>query len=112
MVTNYRNILQNIVTVTKHCYRTSQNIDKTPTHPTTQLIKDCETQITTDTYEDAIGKTENVSFSSGSESRDSIRRVDLLRKRVPRRRRGARSMQNSFDHRILYGQMDDRVVRT
>ena len=52
MVTKYRNIvtktllqLQNIITVTKHYYSyktllQSQNIDKTPTHPTTQLIKD------------------------------------------------------------------------
>ena len=32
--------------------------------------------------------TDKVSFSSGSESRDIIRRVDLLRKRVPNRRCG------------------------
>ena len=46
-------------------------------------------------------------FSSGSESRDIIRRADLLRKRVPSRRGGVESMRKTFDHRILYGQMDD-----
>ena len=35
-----------------------------------------------------VGKTEKVSFSSGSESRDITRRADLLRKRVPSRRGG------------------------
>ena len=40
-------------------------------------------------------------FSSGSESRDFIRRADLLRKQK------GRNMRKTFDHRILYGQMDD-----
>ena len=67
-----------------------QNIDitlhKRATHPTTQPIKDWGTQITTDKIKQLVGKTEKVSFSSGSESRDTIRRADLLRKRVPSRR--------------------------
>ena len=59
-----------------------QNIDitlqKRVTHPTTQLIKDWGAQLTTDTFKQLVGKTEKVSFGSGSESRDTIRRADLL----------------------------------
>ena len=48
-----------------------------------------------------------MNFSSGSESRDTIRRADLLRKSVPSRRGGVGPMRKIFDHRIRYGQMDD-----
>ena len=44
--------------------------------------------MTTDKFKQLVGKTEKVSFSSGSESRDTIRRADLLRKSVPSRRGG------------------------
>ena len=54
-----------------------------------------------DKFKQLVGKTEKVSFSSGSESRDVIRRAELLRKSVPSRMGGV------CDHRILYGQMDD-----
>ena len=43
-----------------------------------------------------------MSFSSGSESRDTIRRADLLRKSVPSRKGGV--CERSL---IRYGQMDD-----
>ena len=44
-------------------------------------------------------------FGSGSESRDIIRRADLLRNRVPRRRGGV--CERPFTIGYLYGQMDD-----
>ena len=65
------------------------------------------TQITTDTFKQLVGKTEEVSFSSGSESRDTIRRADLLRKSVPSRRGGVCEISLTIVHRIWYGQMDD-----
>ena len=80
-----KTLLRNIVTVTEHW----QNIS--PTHPAVQqLIKDWGKQmtLTTDTFKQLVDKTEKVCFSSGSESRDIIRRAGLLRKRVPSRMGG------------------------
>ena len=54
--------------IQKHCYKTLlqlQNIDKTSTCPTTQLIEDCGTQITTDKFKELIGEMEKVNFGSG-----------------------------------------------
>ena len=40
--------------------------------------------VSMDTFKQLVGKMEKVCFSSGSESRDIIRRADLLRKRSRR----------------------------
>ena len=100
MVQVTETLLQNIGTVTdaltKH--------HKIPTHPATQLIKDGETQITTDKFKELIGEAEKVSFSSGPESRDITRRADLLRKSVPSRRGGVCERSLTI---VRYGQMDD-----
>ena len=94
----------------------SQNIDitlqKRATHPTTQLIKDWWTQITTDQFKQLVGKTEKVSFSSGSESRDIIRRAGLLRKSVPSRRGGVCERSLTIGYGTDRWTTEDRVVRT
>ena len=57
-----------------------------------------------------------MSFSSGFESRDIIRRADLLRKRVPSRRGGVRERPFTIGYctedRVVRTYTEDRVVRT
>ena len=67
------------ITLWNYSYRTLSNITKTATHPTTQLIRTDE-HTTTGKFKQLVGKTEKVSFSSGSESRDIMRRANLLRR--------------------------------
>ena len=93
-----------------------QNIDitlqKRATHPTTQLIQDRGAQITTDKFKQLVGKAEKVSFSSGSESTDTIRRADLLRKSVPSRRGGVCERSLTIGYGTDRWTTEDRVVRT
>ena len=44
--------------------------------------------MTTDIFEELIGRMEKVNFSLRSESRDRIRRAEMSRKRLPNRRCG------------------------
>ena len=74
------------------------------------MIKDEETQITMDTFKQLVGKTEKVSFSSGSDSGDRIRRSDLLRKRVPNRRGGVCERPLTIGYCTDRWTMEDRVV--
>ena len=68
--------------------------------------------ITTDTFKQLVGKTENVSFCSGSESRDTVRRADLLRKSVPSRRGGVCEISLTIGYGTDRWTTEDRVVRT
>ena len=107
MFTRYR------IIVTKQCYSYKtllqlQNIDKTPSHPT---MKAWGTQITMDKSKQLVGKMEKMSFSSGSESRDGIRRSDSLRKRVPSRRGGVCEIPLTIGYCTDRWTMEDRVVR-
>ena len=85
------------VTIIKHCYNYKtllqlQNINQTHNaHSSTTE----NSQITTDTFEELIGKTEKMSFSSRSESRDRNRIADLLWKRVPRGRRTRKTIDHT-----------------
>ena len=96
---------KNIITVTEHWHNITKN-------PTIHLIKDWWTQITTDQFKQLVGKTEKVSFSSGSESRDTIRRADLLRKSVPSRRGGVCERSLTIGYGTDRWTTEDRVVRT
>ena len=119
MVTNYvqKHCHKNIVAT--HCCKTLsqlQNIDitlqKRLTHTTTPLIKDWGTQITTDKFKPLVGKTEKVSFNSGFESRDTVRRADLLRKSVLSRRGGVFERSLTIGYSTDKWTMEDRVVKT
>ena len=48
-----------------------------------------------------VGKREKVCFSSGSESRDIIRRADVMTKRVPIRRGGVCEMPLTIGYCIV-----------
>ena len=60
----------------------------------------------------AVDETEKVSFSSGSESTDTIRRADLLRKSVPSRRGGVCEISLTIGYGTDRWTTEDRVVRT
>ena len=96
----YRNIVtktliathccKNIITVTEH-YKKKERLIQQHSRGA---------QITTDKFKQLVGKTEKVSFSSGSESRDTIRRADLLRKR------GLIVQSFASNHRLTISELD------
>ena len=116
----YRNIVTKTLIAT-HCCKNIiivrptehwHNIIKKRHSSNNTADKGLRNKITTDTFKQLVGKTEKVSFSSGSESRDTIRRADLLRKSVPSRRGGVCERYLTIGYGTDRWTTEDRVVRT